>query len=180
MQLQRYTGTPIPKPRADHTWEARAVFNGAAVYHNRLCHMLYRAVAPNLVSTIGYDAVSHPWLQAVGWHLSGDPDAPEIVDYAAWPDVQEWDWTYEDGATTRMRGHLRTLEQIVNELMEAGFVLKRLVEQNIEDVAKASPEELARLPYVSKFDPASQEYQIMRKLPHTLIIRARKGALQYG
>ena len=124
--------------------------------------------------------LSHPWFQAVGWHLAGDPDEPEVGDYAAWPDVQEWDWTYEDGTTTRMRGHLRTLEQIVNELMEAGFVLERLVEQNIEDVAKASPEELARLPYVSKFDPASQEYQIMRKLPHTLIIRARKGALQYG
>jgi hypothetical protein len=84
----------------------------------------------------------------VGWHLSGDPDEPEVGDYAAWPAVQEWDWTYEDSATARMRGHLRTLVQIVNELIEAGFVLERLVEQNIEDVAKASPEELARLPYV--------------------------------
>ncbi|MBE9507034.1 MAG: class I SAM-dependent methyltransferase [Chloroflexi bacterium] len=124
--------------------------------------------------------LSHPWFQAVGWHLSGDPDAPEIGDYAAWPNVQEFDWTYDDGTTARLRDHLRTLEQIVNELMEAGFVLERLVEQNIEVVAKASPEELARLPYVSKFDPASQEYQILRKLPHTLIIRARKGASQYG
>jgi len=122
--------------------------------------------------------LSHPWFQAVGWHLSGDPDEPEVGDYAAWPAVQEWDWTYEDGTTARMRGHLRTLAQIVNELIEAGFVLERLVEQNIEDVAKASPEELSRFPYVSKFDPASQEYQIMRRLPHTLIIRARKGASQ--
>ena len=124
--------------------------------------------------------LSHPWFQAVGWHLAGDPDATEVGDYAAWPDVEEWDWTYEDGTTARMRGHLRTLEQIVNELIEAGFTLERLVEQNIEDVAKASPEELACLPYVSEFDPASQEYQIMRKLPHTLIIRARKGAAQHG
>jgi predicted GH43/DUF377 family glycosyl hydrolase len=67
-----YAGNRILKPKREHRWEARAVFNGVAVYHNRLCHMLYRAVAPNLVSTIGY-AVSHPWLQAVGWHLSGDP-----------------------------------------------------------------------------------------------------------
>ena len=123
--------------------------------------------------------LSHPWFQAVGWHLTGDPDAPEIGDYAAWPDVEEWDWTYEDGTTARMRGHLRTLEQIVSEMLEAGFVLERLVEQNIEDVAKASPEELARFPYVSKFDPVSQEYQIMRRLPHTLIIRARKGVSQH-
>ena len=124
--------------------------------------------------------LSHPWFQAVGWHLAGDPDAPEIGDYAAWPDVEEWDWSYEDGATARMRGHLRTLDQIINDLLEAGFTLERLVEQNIEDVAKASPEELAHLPYVSKFDPASQEYQIMRKLPHTLIIRARKGVPRHG
>jgi predicted GH43/DUF377 family glycosyl hydrolase len=61
MQLQRYTGNPILKPRAEHTWEARAVFNGAAVYNNGLFHMLYRAVAPNLVSTIGY-AVSQDGL----------------------------------------------------------------------------------------------------------------------
>jgi ubiquinone/menaquinone biosynthesis C-methylase UbiE len=124
--------------------------------------------------------LSHPWFQAVGWHLAGDPDATEVGDYAAWPDVEEWDWSYEDGTTALMRGHLRTLAQIVNELIKAGFTLERLVEQNIEDVAKASPAELARFPYVSRFDPSSQEYQIMRKLPHTLIIRARKGAPQHG
>ena len=107
-------------------------------------------------------------------------DVLYVDDWPVWEKgVSEFDWTYDDGTTARLRDHLRTLEQIVNELMEAGFVLERLVEQNIEDVAKASPEELARLPYVSKFDPASQEYQILRKLPHTLIIRARKGASQY-
>jgi SAM-dependent methyltransferase len=125
-------------------------------------------------------SLSHPWFQAVGWHLAGDPEAPEIGDYAAWPDVEEWDWSYEDGTRARMRGHLRTLDHIINELIKAGFVLERLVEQNVEDVAKMPPEELARFPYVSRFDPASQEYQIMRKLPHTLIIQARKGVSQHG
>ena len=118
-----------------------------------------------------------PWFQAVGWHLAGDLDAPDVGDYAAWPDVEEWDWTFEDGTTGRMRGHLRTLEKIINALLEAGFTLQRLVEQNIEDVAGASQEELAHFPYVSQFDPASQEYQIMRKLPRTLIIRARKRTI---
>ena len=124
--------------------------------------------------------LSHPWFQATVGHLARDPEHPAPLDYSAWPAVEEWDWTYEDGTTARMRGHLRTLAQIINELIEAGFVLERLVEQNIADVAKASPEELAHLPYVSEFDPASQEYQIMRKLPHTLIIRARKGESLYG
>ncbi|MDY7075787.1 MAG: class I SAM-dependent methyltransferase [Chloroflexota bacterium] len=121
---------------------------------------------------------SHPWFQAVGWHLAGDPDAPEIGDYATWPDVEEWDWSYDDGTTARMRGHLRTLAQIVNELLEAGFVLERLVEQNVadvEDASDASDEKLARFPYVGPFDANSQEYKVMRKLPFTLIIRARRG-----
>ena len=124
--------------------------------------------------------LSHPWFQAVGWHLAGDPDAPEIGDYSAWPDVEEWDWTYGDGTTARMRGHLRTLAQIVNELIEAGFVLERLVEQNMADVEGASGEELARFPYVGLFDTNSQEYKVIRKLPYTLIIRARKGVSQRG
>ena len=124
--------------------------------------------------------LTHPWFQAVGWHLTGDPDAPEIGDYATWPDVEEWDWTYDDGTTARMRGHLRTLAQIVNELIEAGFVLERLVEQNMADVGGASDEELARFPYVGLFDTNSQEYKVIRKLPYTLIIRARKGAPRHG
>ena len=92
--------------------------------------------------------------------------------------MEEWDWTYEDGTTARMRGHLRTLAQIINELIDAGFVLERLVEQNVADVEGASEEELARFPYVGLFDANSQEYKVMRRLPYTLIIRARKGAPQ--
>ena len=118
--------------------------------------------------------LSHPWFQAVGWYLAGDPDCPEPLNYSAWPDFEEWDWTYEDGTAARMRGHLRTLAQIVNELVETGFVVEQLVEQAIADVASASPEELARIPYVGPFDGDSQEYQVLRKLPRTLIIRARR------
>ncbi len=119
--------------------------------------------------------LSHPWFQAVGWHLAGDPDAPEVGNYAAWPGIEKWDWAFDNGVSAPMWGHLRTLAQIVNELVEAGFTLERLIEQNVEDVAGASPEELARFPYVNRFDPNSQEYRVMRKLPLTLLIRARKG-----
>ena len=118
--------------------------------------------------------LSHPWFQAVGWHLSGDPDAPEVGDYAAWPTVEEWEWRFEDGTSASMRGHLRTIQQIVNELVEANFSLERLVEQNIANLAATSSEELARYPYLTGFDPASREYQIMRMLPLTLIIKACK------
>jgi SAM-dependent methyltransferase len=118
--------------------------------------------------------LSHPWFQAVGWYLAGDPDALEIRDYASWPDLEEWDWCYEDGTSAPMRGHLRPLAQIINDLIDAGFILERMVEQKTEDVGSATPEELARFPYVPRFDPETQEYQIARKLPLTLVIRARK------
>lgn len=39
MKLQRYNKKTILKPRTEHPWEARAVFNGAALYHNRLFHL---------------------------------------------------------------------------------------------------------------------------------------------
>ena len=45
-----------------------------------------------------------------------------------------------------MRGHLRTLEQVINGFIENGFILERLVEQNMEDVAGASLEELGACP----------------------------------
>jgi ubiquinone/menaquinone biosynthesis C-methylase UbiE len=117
---------------------------------------------------------SHPWFQAVGWHLAGDPDAPEIGDYASWPALEEWDWAFENGTSAPMRGHLRPLAQIINQLLEAGFSLERFVEQNYEDVAGASPEELERLPYTYRSDPESREYRVMRKLPFTLLLKARK------
>jgi ubiquinone/menaquinone biosynthesis C-methylase UbiE len=121
--------------------------------------------------------LSHPWFQAVGWHLAGDPNAPEIADYASWPDIEEWTWQFQDGTSAPMQGHLLPLAMIVNEFVRAGFVLEQMVEQNFEDVDSASPEELARFPYVSRFDPNSREYQVTRKLPLTLIIKGRKERL---
>jgi SAM-dependent methyltransferase len=119
--------------------------------------------------------LSHPWFQAVGWHLAGDAEAPEIGNYASWPATEEWDWVFEEGSPVPMRGYLRTVQEILNDLIDAGFLLERLLEQNIEDVAAMPPEERARLPYLSDLDTGSAEYGVMRKLPRTLLIRARKG-----
>jgi ubiquinone/menaquinone biosynthesis C-methylase UbiE len=117
---------------------------------------------------------SHPWFQAAGWTLAGDPEAQEIGNYAAWPIVEDWEWAFESGPSAPFRDHLRPLAQIVNQLIEAGFSLERMVEQHYEDVAGASPEELARLPYTYLSVPESREYQVMRKLPFTLLLKARK------
>ena len=116
--------------------------------------------------------LSHPWFQAVGWHLIDGPDAAPLGNYAAWPVVEDWDWTFESGVNAPFRDHLRTLAQIVNGLIDAGFALERLLEQAYEDVSGG----LARFPYTDGLDPASREYEIARKLPRTLIIRARKSS----
>jgi predicted GH43/DUF377 family glycosyl hydrolase len=52
--LKRYPGNPILRPNALHPWEALNVFNAAAVHHNGLFHMLYRAQGVDYVSRIGY------------------------------------------------------------------------------------------------------------------------------
>jgi ubiquinone/menaquinone biosynthesis C-methylase UbiE len=117
---------------------------------------------------------SHPWFQAVGWTLAGDPDAQEIGNYAAWPIVDDWEWAFESGATAAFRDHQRPLAQILNQLIEAGFSLERMVEQHYEDVVGASPEERERLPYTYLSVPESREYEVMRKLPFTLLLKARK------
>jgi ubiquinone/menaquinone biosynthesis C-methylase UbiE len=117
---------------------------------------------------------SHPWFQATGWTLLGDQEAPEVGDYAAWPIVEDWEWAFESGASASFRDHLRPLAQILNQLIEAGFSLERMVEQHYEDVTGASPEDLERLPYTYTNDPDPREYQLMRKLPFTLLLKARK------
>jgi ubiquinone/menaquinone biosynthesis C-methylase UbiE len=143
----------------------------------RAYHETWRVLRPGGLFVF---CLSHPWFQAVGWYLAGEADAPEIKDYAAWPDLEEWDWGYEDGTSVRMCGMLRTLQQIVNELIEAGFVLERLVEQHSEEVGHDEPEDMSRFPYVPEFDPSSKLHEIERKLPHTLILRARKAGTQAG
>jgi SAM-dependent methyltransferase len=114
--------------------------------------------------------LSHPWFQAVGWHLIDGPDAALLGNYAAWPVVEDWDWTFESGVNAPFRDHLRTLAQIVNGLIAAGFTLERLIEQAYEDAGS----DVARFPYTDGLDPASREYEIARKLPRTLVIQARK------
>lgn len=43
IKLKRLSKDPILKPKPHHNWEAAAVFNTAAIYHNGLVHLVYRA-----------------------------------------------------------------------------------------------------------------------------------------
>jgi predicted GH43/DUF377 family glycosyl hydrolase len=64
MKLKRHTINPILLPDPASDWECYNIFNPAAVYHNGLFHMHYRAQGLDWISRIGY-AVSE---DAVHWN----------------------------------------------------------------------------------------------------------------
>ena len=115
--------------------------------------------------------LSHPWFGAVGWYLIGDEDAKVIGNYSSWPEVDEWDWTYPDGTRARMRDRFRTLGHVLNGVMDSGLQLERVVEQAYEDADDPRARDV--LPYIHRIE-SDREYEIGRKLPRTLIIRAVK------
>lgn len=50
----RSLNNPIIIPNKDHSWEAQATFNPAALRIRNTTHILYRALSPDNTSTIGY------------------------------------------------------------------------------------------------------------------------------
>jgi predicted GH43/DUF377 family glycosyl hydrolase len=52
--VTRFEGNPILSPIAGHPWEARAVFNPAAIDLDGKIHILYRAMSDDNTSTVGY------------------------------------------------------------------------------------------------------------------------------
>jgi predicted GH43/DUF377 family glycosyl hydrolase len=54
MRFERHPGNPILLPNPFNAWESLNVFNAAAVEHNGLFHMLYRAQGVDYKSSIGY------------------------------------------------------------------------------------------------------------------------------
>lgn len=56
IKLKRYKSNPILQKIPEHGWEAKAVFNPAAVYEDRKIHLVYRAMSDDNTSTFGYAA----------------------------------------------------------------------------------------------------------------------------
>ncbi|KKU81068.1 MAG: hypothetical protein UY08_C0003G0019 [Candidatus Gottesmanbacteria bacterium GW2011_GWA1_47_8] len=50
----RRLGAEILKPDGSHYWEAKAVFNPAAVFEQNKIHLIYRAMSPDNTSVFGY------------------------------------------------------------------------------------------------------------------------------
>lgn len=56
MKLVRFPGNPVIQPEPNHSWEAKAVYNTAALYTGDKVHLLYRAQAEDNTSVLGYAA----------------------------------------------------------------------------------------------------------------------------
>lgn len=52
--FKRFTGNPIISPKSEHPWEATATFNPAALYLDGKTHIVYRTLASDNTSYLGY------------------------------------------------------------------------------------------------------------------------------
>lgn len=56
IKLERFPGNPVLKPVPEHEWEAKAVFNPAAIHEGGKFHLVYRAISHTDLSVMGYAA----------------------------------------------------------------------------------------------------------------------------
>jgi len=54
IKLERFPGNPVIQPKPEHEWEAKAVFNPAAIYEEGKVHLVYRAMSEDNTSVLGY------------------------------------------------------------------------------------------------------------------------------
>jgi ubiquinone/menaquinone biosynthesis C-methylase UbiE len=109
----------------------------------------------------------HPYFSATISALIQDPEGPGLRDYLAWPELDTFEW-----GPVEMPDVFRTIAQVINGLLEAGFALERVLEQGIEDVENMSEDEKAEIPYICHYD--DREFPIALKIPCTIILKAKK------
>ncbi len=66
IKLQRLSDKPILEPKPHHNWEAAAVFNTAAFFHNGLVHLIYRA------TDITSNGQQGKYINSLGYAVSAD------------------------------------------------------------------------------------------------------------
>ena len=66
IRLKRHSDKPVLTALPKHSWEAAAVFNTAAVYHNDLVHLIYRA------TDITSNGQQGEYINSLGYAVSGD------------------------------------------------------------------------------------------------------------
>ena len=66
IKLKRLFSHPILEPVPSNTWEAAAIFNCAAVYHNNRYHLVYRT------TDIDASGKDDPFISRLGYAVSSD------------------------------------------------------------------------------------------------------------
>ncbi len=83
-----------------------------------------------------------------------------------------WKWRTTEGTAEFKGGHI-TLQDYFDMLIEASFIVERIIEQEPYPLEKMTESQIARIPYS---DPGYVEnYDLWRKVPFTIIIKARKS-----
>ncbi len=72
-KFTRFAGNPIITPALELEWQARCVFNPAAIYANNTVHIVYRAQAMEGTSVFGYASSKD------GFHIDENLDEPIYV-----------------------------------------------------------------------------------------------------
>ncbi len=125
--MERYTGNPILRPIAEHSWESREVFNPAAIYLNGKVHLLYRAMGNDNISRIGYAASTD------GVHIDErlpypiyEPRAPCEKDGCEDPRLTEIDGNIIMAYTAlREYSHLQVYQIALTSILRDDFVERK-------------------------------------------------------
>ena len=117
--------------------------------------------------------IGNPFYLILSYRLSDVKDEGIAKGYLSWPSIEKWTWAYEGGPSVEMWGHARTLSQMVNPLIEHGFILERFVEQGVLDVRHMSEKEKAKIPYLC--DWSQEEFALAKEIPYSFILKLRKS-----
>ena len=82
-----------------------------------------------------------------------------------------WNWKIEGGTVRFVTGQ-RTLQDYFDLLVNAGFVVERILEPEPFNVDKLSEQKRRNIPYISEY--YSKYYDIWSKVPYTIIFKTRK------
>lgn len=120
-------------------------------------------------------SVIHPVMNAVGWHLMGDPDAFDVGNYFEQKEEFDTLWDFQDGTRRNLRHYNHTVENLFNALVEQGFHVTAIHEPRPYDITLLGKSDLEQIPYRYKqLDTRSLFFQTLQKLPYSLIFQAIK------
>lgn len=82
-----------------------------------------------------------------------------------------WTWKFNK-MTARFYGYHRTFQDYFNSLVSAGFVVEKILEPEPYPLTKMTEDEKQRIQY--NWKGSEKEYHIWRRIPFTLLFKARK------